>query len=206
MRDAPGLLLGAAKRLEHIDVPLSRATYLNALGAAVTSSDPVRASLDEVAKAAKMAPAPPGADDRDLLLDGLALVTTDGMTVAAPVLRRALEALGAGTLPTSIARWPHRLRSTAASLLWDYDGLHRWAERLVEALRAEGALAILPSDLSALAGAKIYGGDLSAVASLIAEAHAVIEASGTTFAPYAAAQLAGVESRGVAHSASHRGS
>lgn len=70
--DAPQLLLAAAKQFEPMDVVLSRRTYLDALGAAVSAGRLAGdLTLTELARAACAAP-PPGTARRapDLLLDG----------------------------------------------------------------------------------------------------------------------------------------
>src|SRR5690606_22650333 len=62
-RDGDGLvmLLGAAKRLAHLDASLSRETYLDALGAAtVTGGLRSGPGVREVAEAGRAAPPPPG--------------------------------------------------------------------------------------------------------------------------------------------------
>ncbi|MEA2129926.1 MAG: hypothetical protein QOJ85_2817, partial [Solirubrobacteraceae bacterium] len=79
-RDAPPLLLAAAKRLEPLDVGLARETYLDALWAAMFVGNLADGGgLPEVARAARGAPpASQPARAADLLLDGLALLNTDG--------------------------------------------------------------------------------------------------------------------------------
>ena len=92
--DAPPLLLMAAKRLERVDERLARETYLDALTAVffpgMLASDEI---VLETARAARAAPAssqPPSASD--LLLDGLALLLTEGYAAGTPMLRRAVNA------------------------------------------------------------------------------------------------------------------
>jgi DNA-binding CsgD family transcriptional regulator/tetratricopeptide (TPR) repeat protein len=194
MRDAANLLLSAAKRLERIDVVFARSTYVFALGAAVTVSDLARgADLAEAAKAAKAAPAPPHAErPHDLLLDGLAMVTTDGPAAAAPTLRRALSAFQETQVsPKDAFDWLG-YQTGAATHLWDYPSFRALAEAWVQVARDLGALRNLPWGLSTLAVANMWGGDLSVAASLIGEAELVIEATGSSFTLYAAAQLAGL--------------
>ena len=59
-RDAPPLLLDAAKRLEHLDDRLARETYLEALGAAIFAGRlGTHPTLREVAETARAAPAQP---------------------------------------------------------------------------------------------------------------------------------------------------
>ena len=92
--DAPPLLLKAAKRLEPLDPRLARETYLEALAAAIFAGRLARSDgVLETARAARAAPPssqPPRASD--LLLDGLALLITDGHAAGAPMLKRALSA------------------------------------------------------------------------------------------------------------------
>ena len=99
--DAPPLLLKAAARLEPLDLDLARETYLNAWGAAMFAARLADAGdLREVSRAARAAPAPAHPPRSvDLLLDGLALVVTDGRAAAAPVLRQAAAAFASADTP-----------------------------------------------------------------------------------------------------------
>jgi hypothetical protein len=86
---APRLLLKAAKRLEPLDRDLARDTYLSAWIAAARAGRLAGASdVLEVSRAARALP-PPKQPPRplDLLLDGYALLVTDGPAAAAPALR-----------------------------------------------------------------------------------------------------------------------
>src|SRR6266851_5618833 len=119
--DALLLLLEAAKRLEPLDAGLARETYLEALSAAAYAARFVTGGdLRQAAQAARAAPsASQQPSGPDLLLDGLALLNTDGYTAAAPTLKRALSAFSSE--PSSryeAARWLS-LASTAAIRLWD---------------------------------------------------------------------------------------
>jgi hypothetical protein len=78
--DAPLLLLKAARRFEPLNPRLARETYLQALVAALfASSLATAADLQEVAEAARAAPPPPGPPrPADLLLDGIAVLITEG--------------------------------------------------------------------------------------------------------------------------------
>ena len=93
--DAPPLLLKAAKRLEPLDVGLARETYLTAWMAALFAGRLAGAGdLLEVSRAARAAPS--AADPPrpvDLVLDGLALLVTDGPAAAAPTLRARRQRL-----------------------------------------------------------------------------------------------------------------
>src|SRR5258708_9004901 len=95
--DVPPLLLKAAKRLEPLDARLARETYLQALSGAVYAGRFVTGGgLRKAAEAARAAPAvpqPPSAPN--LLLDGLALLITQGHPPAAPPLTPAPTTLPA---------------------------------------------------------------------------------------------------------------
>ncbi|TMK52220.1 MAG: LuxR family transcriptional regulator, partial [Actinobacteria bacterium] len=98
--DAPPLLLAAAKRLESLDVGLTRETYLEALSAAMYAGRFVAGGgLRDAAEAARAGPPasqPPPAPD--LLLDGLALLITEGYAASAPTLKRALRAFSSESI------------------------------------------------------------------------------------------------------------
>jgi hypothetical protein len=88
--DAPPLLLKAAKRLEPFDLELARETYLTAWRAAGMAGHLAGAGvLVEICRAAQALPRAPGAPrPLDVLLDGLALLITDGRAAATPTLQQ----------------------------------------------------------------------------------------------------------------------
>jgi hypothetical protein len=106
--DAPPLLLKAAKRLEPLDIGLARVTYLDALSAAISAGrlgapDGVRKTAD-AARRAPPSPEPPRAPD--LLLDGLAVLHTEGYAAGTPMLKRALRAFRGAELSSEDGiRW-----------------------------------------------------------------------------------------------------
>jgi ATP/maltotriose-dependent transcriptional regulator MalT len=83
------------------------------------------------------------------------------------------------------------LATAAAVYVWDYDTSLATAAREVEVARGCGALEVLAVGLNVLGQAVTMGGDLERSAQLSAEADAVIEATGTRVAPYAALLRAG---------------
>ncbi len=125
-RDAPPLLLQAAKRLEPIDVNLARDTYLDAFSATWFAGRlTVGGDAWEVARHAGAAPRPPqDARAHDLFLDGWAASYNDGYAAALPALRRGLAIFGQGMSPEEELRWLWHA-SNAALHLWD-DA--RWVE------------------------------------------------------------------------------
>jgi DNA-binding CsgD family transcriptional regulator/tetratricopeptide (TPR) repeat protein len=191
-REAPPLLLAAAKRFEPLDVRLARETYLDALWAAMfVGGLATDCGLPEVARAARAAPtASPPARAADVLLDGLALLNTDGYAAATPTLRRALRAFRATNVSREEGlRWLW-LAVRAAGDVWDDESWFVLAARQVEFARDAGALTVLPIALNSRIYMHLNAGELDAAASLIEEAEAVTEATGSHLAPYGALLLA----------------
>jgi DNA-binding CsgD family transcriptional regulator len=186
--DAPALLLKAAKRLEPLNLDLARQTYLNAwvatpLAGRLEGAD----DLMEVSRAVRALPPARSPRPADLLLDGLALLITDGPAAAAPVLRQAVTAFASGDISREeglASGW------LAAGVLWDDDAGRAIMDREVRLAREAGALDELPVNLIPLAMSATWRGDFAAAASLIAEGDAVCEVTGSRLAPYAAMFLA----------------
>jgi DNA-binding CsgD family transcriptional regulator len=178
--EAPLLLLRAAQRLERVDVGLARATYLDAVAAAMFAgrlASPGGSAMD-VARAATTAPPPPH-DPRppDLLLDGLAALYTKGYADALPLLRRALTAAGTGTPADEEPHWLW-LACVVASHLWDDERWELLSHRYATLVRRIGALAELPLALDRRARPLLFAGELTAAAALLDETRAVEQATG----------------------------
>ena len=184
---APPLLLSAAKRLEPLDVTRAREIYLDALSAAVFASRLAdRGGLQEVAEAVLAAKRPlHSSRAADLLLDGLALLITEGHAAGAPSLRAAVSAFRADSLPRDEGlRWLW-VACQAAGLLWDYDAWDALSGRLVQLARDAGALSVLPIGLSTRGGVHLFAGERTAAASMMAAVEAIADVTGRS-APYAA--------------------
>ena len=185
-RDASPLLLKAAKSFEPLDQRLARDTYLEALTAVFFPGLP--ASDDGVLEAAQAAraapPSPQPSRPSDLLLDGLALVITDGYAEGTPTLRRAINAFrGDDISPAEARRWLS-LASRVAALLWDDESWDVLSARLLRMARDAGALSVLPLALNTRAGVEIYAGRSTMVSSLLDEMAAANAATGAILAPY----------------------
>jgi DNA-binding CsgD family transcriptional regulator len=201
--DGPPLLLIAARRLEPIDVGLSRAAYLDALSAAMFAGRLAGPGCDmqEIARTAAAAPPPPHAPQvRDLLLDGLTAHFTDGYEAGLPILRRALSAFGRGTSDDEQLRWLW-LGCIAALHVWDDEHWEELSARFVQIARDVGSLSELPLALSTRAHMHLFAGELPAAASLVDEVTAVTEATGSTLTPYGALGLAAFHGTEAAASA-----
>ncbi|HEX3792108.1 MAG TPA: AAA family ATPase [Pseudonocardiaceae bacterium] len=190
--DAPPLLLKAAGQLESIDPALSRATYLDALAAAIFAGRLAGPGADvlEIARAAESAP-PPQADPRawDLLLDGTAAMYNRGYAAGVPMLRQALTDFGAGMSAEHELHWLW-LASITAMQLCDDDRWDTLSARHVELARTTGALSELPLALTLRALFLLFCGDLAAAGALADEAQAIKDATAISLAPYGALGLA----------------
>ncbi len=191
-RDAPALLLLAARRLAPIDADLSRATYLDAVAAAIFAAglaDP-GGSVREVARAAAAAPPPRHAPRApDLLLDGTVAGIDQGYAAGIPVLRRALKEFGTGMSAEEERRWMWLAASTAMRI-WDDEGWAALSARYVQLARESGALGELPLALISRTFTLLFAGELTTAAALADEVQAVKEATGSSLAPYGALGLA----------------
>ena len=195
--DAPPLLLKAGRQVEPLDIGLARDTYLEAFTAAVIVGRLSRgADVAEVAKAALTAPAPSTpARAPDLLLDGLALLVTDGRATATPVLKRAVSAFRNGDLST-----PERLRwlwlaGRVAQDLWDDESWEVLCTQHVGLARQTGALTVLPIALRSRIFQHGLWGEMDEGAALTGEAETVSAAIGTQLAAYGSVALAAMQGR-----------
>jgi DNA-binding CsgD family transcriptional regulator len=191
--DAPALLMKAAKQLEPLDAALARQTYLDAWYAALNAGQFAGAGdLHEVSRAALSSPPPAGAPrPADLLLDGLALLVTEGRAQAAPLLSRAARIFAEEEIPMAERlRWgPVAL--VAAVTVWDEERWHAIQARELQSCREAGLLAQLTIWVNSMALLTIWRGDFAAAASLVAEGEAIAAATGTLFAPFGSVLLAG---------------
>jgi DNA-binding CsgD family transcriptional regulator/tetratricopeptide (TPR) repeat protein len=193
--EAPPLLLKAARRLESLDLDRARETYLTAWGAAALSENlAARDALVDICRAVQALPARQGPPrPLDLLLDGLALLITEGHAAAAPTLQQALSALG--DMPVEdVLRWGW-MAVGACSAVWDYEGWHATATRQLQVVRDAGALAELPIHLMYLSMVVMWTGDFAGADSLIAEIESVAAATGSRVPPYTLLRLRALQGR-----------
>jgi DNA-binding CsgD family transcriptional regulator len=201
-RDAPPLLLKAAKRLEFLDARLARETYLDALTAAVLAHRlATGVGLLQVADAVRASPPVRSPRASDLLLDGWVLLITEGYEAGTPMLKRALRAFRSQSVPRDEEiRWLWLACHTAYEL-WDDETWRLFSERLVELAREAGALAALPIALDALSSWTLFAGDFARAASLVEEGQAITEVTGsypTAYGPVLLAACQGREDRATA--------
>ncbi|HEX5917166.1 MAG TPA: AAA family ATPase [Nocardioides sp.] len=174
-RDAPRMLLDAARALAPLDALLARETYLHALDAALVHGG---GAAVNIAEAATDAPAPgPAERPVDQLLDAVTTTLTGGFVQGAPELRRALESFR--DVPREGPRQHHDsdrwlwLAARNAVGILDDELVHVFANRNVDLARAAGALASLPAALGFLCITSVLEGRLGRAAELAAEATAL---------------------------------
>jgi len=193
--EAPRPLLKAAKRLERLDLELARETYLTAWGAAVVAGHLAGGDvLLEICRAVRVLAPPSGTPlPLDLLLDGLALLETEGRAAATPTLQRAAKALA--DIPVEdVLRWGW-VAPAASNAVWDDGGMLAIAARQIQLVRDAGALAELPICLGTLGIASAWIGDFAGADLLIAESDSVAAATGSRIAPYTALRLRALQGR-----------
>ena len=189
------MLLAAARRFEPLDGNLARGIYLDALSAALfagrlaTGPGP---GLRRVAEAAREAPPPQAPSKADLLLEGMAVLYTDGYAASAPLLHRAVQAFGREDLTLDEAFHSAWVAAVAAVDLWDDEHWDILSQRHLDVVRQAGALSLLPLALASRAIFDIHSGNLAAAAALVGESHWVAEVTGgeNTLTPIPEAWLA----------------
>jgi DNA-binding CsgD family transcriptional regulator len=195
--DAPALLLRAVQRIEPLDAPLARASYFEALSAALFAARLAApgGGVREVAKAVQAAP--PAANPRsgaDLLLDGWAALFAEGCATAEPTLRAALTEFDRDIAAADQLQllW---LVTITAPVVWDDARWEVLSRRHVELARSSGALSELPLALNSRIYVHLFKGELDTAGALIEEARVAIEATGASLTPWGAVALAVLRGR-----------
>jgi DNA-binding CsgD family transcriptional regulator len=194
---ATPLLLKAAEQLERIDPNLAREAYLDAWGAALFAGRfNTGEGLLEVSLAARSAPPPDGAPAAsDLLLDGLAILVTEGYSAAAAPLKRASRMITEQPLSLEAClRWGW-LTTLPTYTLWDEERQHTDGTMQLETLRSAGALGPLIYALTTLDLLAVRCGDFVSAEESIAEIATLSEATGTVGPPQSAMRLAAFRGR-----------
>jgi DNA-binding CsgD family transcriptional regulator len=186
------LVLKAASRLEGIDLRLARDAYLEALVAAIFAGHLAgQANLQAVAKAARAVPSPDGPTRAsDLLMEGLALLVTDGYKSGVPELKKALSVFRGDELTTDERlRWSWIAAGTAG-FIWDHESWDVLTARQERLARAQGALSVLPITLSTRVGVYLFAGEISLARSLVEQVNMVADALDNRSSPNASLFLA----------------
>jgi DNA-binding CsgD family transcriptional regulator len=189
-RDAPPLLLEAARRLDPLDAKLARETYLEAIASAMYAGR-LGTGPDEreVAEAVRASNPVQDLGAADALLDALVTRFTEGYAAAVGPLSRAVRAFAGLDGGGADRRWLW-LACRLAQDLWDDELWHVLATRGVRFARDTGGLRLLPVMANYLAALNVHSGDFASAAALIDEVDALTEATGFPPLKYAATMLA----------------
>ena len=143
--EAAPLLLKAARRLEPLDLPRARETYLSACGAAMFAGPAGADDLVRVGRAVTGAPATQRRSARGRRTLGRPRAADrKGRSAAAPTLLQAASSFAGDGAPTDESlRWGW-MATAASNALWDDDGLRAVCRRQIELARDAGALEQLP--------------------------------------------------------------
>jgi DNA-binding CsgD family transcriptional regulator len=197
-REAPALLVRAAKRLESLNAELARETYLYAWVASHLAGPRAQpgGQLLEVSRAAQAAPQAAGAPRPcDLLLEGLTTMIVQGRAAAEPALRQAVGAfLDDQVSGEEWLQWGI-FAQMAAMAVWDFDSWAALSARHVALARALGALAPLSIALNGCGSVATHCGDFETATSMAAEKDVVNEVTGIRLATTCDLLLAGYRGR-----------
>ncbi len=193
-REAPPMLLRAAKQLEGFDMELARETYLVAWAAAgFAGSLSERDVLFEICRSAQALPSADPPTPLAHLLDGVTSLTIDGHRAAAPTLHEVAARM-TDIAVGDVLRWGWMAYAASAAVM-DVDGMYATAARQLSLARAAGALAQLPLYLNALCLTVTWMGDLAMAESLVAEIHGVAAVTGSNVDPSVELRLASLRGR-----------
>ena len=181
-RDAARALVAAARRLEELDLPTARETYLSALGAALHTGRLGDGDARLVAEAARAVA--PGDDPAGLLLTGLTAWVLDGFPASVEPLTRALAALDARENLGLV--W---IGVPVAHELFDDQAWNRLTAQAAGFARETGVLSMLPAMLTFRAGALVLAGRLDEASELVGEADTLGRATGLVAQPSAPLNL-----------------
>ncbi|GAA0583251.1 ATP-binding protein [Kribbella sandramycini] len=184
--EAPALLLDVARRLEPLDLDLARDTYLDVIAAAQFAGrlgGPV--GVAEMSRAARAAPPAQVTRKRDLVLDAISLLFTDGYPAGVEPARRALRAFieRSGPPDQDEIRWLWMACLLAVDL-WDDESWDLLTERYAQIARDLGDLNELPLVLHHRVMVGLFAGDLAAAAALLAEIRTIDDATRAGLSPY----------------------
>ena len=196
-RDAPPLLLGAARRLELFDRRAARDTYRDAfIAAMLVGRFGGDTGLPEVAAAIRSAAPstdPPSATDE--LMDAAALLIDAGWAAGAEALQRSLAALRAALMSGEFGLHWLFLAGYLSLWVWDEEMLDALSGQALAQVRDEGVLALLPFAAAVRSSWYLFAGDLSAASTNVLEQDTIHEAIGGERSPGSRIALAALLGR-----------
>ncbi|QAY74792.1 LuxR family transcriptional regulator [Agromyces protaetiae] len=193
-RSAVGPLVDAADALVAHDRAAARATYLEALGAALFAGPESTPGPEEIARRAVAAlftgASPPAPTASELVLQGLAEPPGPGRDA---LLRASLDGYDAELAAGREWLPDNAFAGVTAIWLWDDERLRRFSMHHADVVRASGATGELPLALLQGAFFDLFSGDLAACERAADEVDALIEVTGTRLVPFGALALAAMQ-------------
>ncbi|TCO42523.1 regulatory LuxR family protein [Kribbella antiqua] len=195
-REVLPLLVGAARRLEPLDVQLALESYVDAFTAAWFAGHlATEPGAMAVALMVRDVPRPSPPRRGDDLLRALGVLFGDGYQTAAPMLRTAIQAFDSDDIPVQEAVRFLWLATVVAIDLRDGRAWDQLASRHLRIARDSGAVSALPLALNSRVFVDLFSGDLPAAAALVHEAEAATELAQIRMTPYGAIGLAAFAGR-----------
>ena len=196
-RDAPPLLLGAARRLELFDRAAARDTYRDAFIAALYAGRcGGDTRLPEVAAAARSAaPSTEPPSMTDELLDAAALLIDAGWATGAVAVQRALTAFRVAAMSQEFELHWLFFAGRLSNWVWDEEMSDALSGRALALVRDEGVLALLPCAAAARVTWDLLAGDLSSASAHVEEQDTIQEAIGGDRSPGSRIALAAFRGR-----------
>jgi DNA-binding CsgD family transcriptional regulator len=195
--DSPALLLGAARRLEPLDLGLACSSYVEALSAALFAGRLAACGgrPRDVAQAVQAAGCADGRrSGTGLLLDGWASLFIDGCAAAQPTLQGALSAFTEGSIAAEELQllW---LATITAPVVWNQTQWDALSQQHVEIARTSGALSELPLALNSRSYIHLFRGEFDAASTVIEEARVAVDATNARLTLWGAIALAALRGR-----------
>jgi DNA-binding CsgD family transcriptional regulator len=179
--EIPKVLLTAARALRPLDAQLARDSLVEALAATLVSAQLTR-STSQLEIAREALAALPGTDPEqsigDLMLEGFGTRLATGFAEGVPILRHAIEMLGAEDLESAGSQRWVVLGSNAAADMWDCEGYRDIADRIERSERDRGNLDALRITLGSRAHCEMWAGRFSLAEAIHTEASSIAVALG----------------------------
>jgi DNA-binding CsgD family transcriptional regulator len=178
------LLVRAAQRLTTDQSVLASQAYSEALDAVLTAGRLGSRDAVDVALSVRSASWPRLPDGAGLLLEGAAILASEGHAQAAPLVKQALDVFRGHDAHADDAIWWLPLACRMAQVLWDDSSWLALSNQLVMLTRHAGALDLLPEALNSGAIIQLLCAGCDVAIPMADEADAVGLATHSEVAPY----------------------
>ncbi|MHB8233749.1 MAG: helix-turn-helix transcriptional regulator [Solirubrobacteraceae bacterium] len=193
--DAPPLLLGAARQLQQLEPDAAREAFRDAFVAAVYagrfSGEDGDNGVQAVAAAVRESVTTSEPTDlRDAMLVAAALIFEGDLEASVATAKRVVADLIARPSQELSLQWLFFAIRVLVYHVWDSDACDALTNRVLDAVREAGALALLPMAAGQRVGWELFAGNLTSAAAMIDEQNSVQEVIGGERSPGARLALA----------------